>query len=131
MEITSKGRYAVRVMIELAQNENFISISEISKHQGISVKYLEKIISQLHKANLVTSTKGLNGGYKLNKKPSQISIKEILDATDNKIEVAPCLENKDCPRIQNCTTVDVWQNLNNLIIDYLQKTTLDTLINTK
>ena len=129
MKITTKGKHAVRVMIDLARNESgYASISEIAQRQDISVKYLEQIISLLVKANLVESMRGATGGYKLTKKTSDYSIKEILDATGDNPKLVSCLEGVPCPRERKCESVVIWQELTSIINDYLEKVSLQDLI---
>lgn len=131
MKISTKGRYAVRAMYEIAiSQKEFISIAEISQNQSISIKYLEQIISLLSKNNLVTSQKGAQGGYKLTKAPNQISIYEILHATNDTPHFAPCLEDKtSCPRASSCPTINCWDSLTTLIVNFLKSITLQDLIN--
>lgn len=128
MDLTKKGRTAVRVMADIARNDtDFVSISEISSRQGVSQKYLEKIIAMLVKANLLESMRGKTGGYKLIKKPEEYTIREILDATGDRVEIAACVD-KSCPRIKACDTAMVWNTLNELINDYLNSITLKNLL---
>ncbi len=129
MEITSKGRNAVRIMADIAKNHpDYVSISDISKRQAITIKYLEKIMSMLLKANLVESMRGINGGYKLIKPASDYTIKEILDATGDTIKLSSCLHENNCPRKGNCETVGVWNTLGCLINKYLASITLKDLL---
>lgn len=129
MEITSKGRYAVRVMADIARNENnYVSITDISKRQNITPKYLEKIIAMLVKANLVESMRGANGGYKLNKKPIDYTIKEILNATGDSTQIATCQKGVNCPMADCCDSQGVWNTLSTIIDDYLESITLQDLI---
>ena len=129
MEITSKGRYAVRVMADIAKTEGeFVSLSDIAKRQTISIKYLEKIVAMLSKAKLVESLRGANGGYRLARQAKNITIKEILDATGEEIKLTSCASGKDCPKAQECDTMGIWLSLNNLISDFLSSVTLKDLI---
>lgn len=129
MEITTKGRYAVRTMVDIAKNNgDFVSIAEISKRQDISEKYLEKIISMLVKAGLLDSMRGKTGGYKLNRAPKNYSLHEILNATGDQTEIVYCLHSDVCPRADKCDTQGVWGALDNLINDFLKKTTLQDLL---
>ena len=130
MKISTKGRYAVRAMYEIAISKNYIvSIAEISQNQNISTKYLEQIIALLSKNNLVIGIKGAMGGYKLSKSPTQISIYEILNATNDTPHFAPCLEdNGFCPRSNNCPTINCWDSLTSLIVNFLKSTTLQDII---
>lgn len=130
MEITTKGRYAVRIMVEIAKhNGEVVSVQEIAESQDISVKYLEKIINILTKKSLLESQRGKDGGYRLTKNPNEYSIQEILKATGDQAEIVACLHGKDCPRSCNCETQDVWGNLDNIINQYLESVTLKNLLN--
>lgn len=128
MEITTKGRYAVRVMAELARKNDYMSISEIANNQKISQKYLEKIISPLSKTGLVESKRGIEGGYKLTREPQNYNIKEILDAMGESTKVASCGGEEKCPMADKCDTMGIWHTLNHLISDYLENITLKDLI---
>lgn len=128
MEITTKGRYAVRIMADIARNEGFVSTSEIADRQKISIKYLEKIMGMLSKAKLVKSMRGTNGGYQLARGKEEISVKDILNATDDNITISTCLENETCPIADKCDTIGVWNTLNKLINNYLENVTLKDLV---
>ena len=129
MEITTKGRYAVRIMVDIARHEDeYVSISDIAGRQKISQKYLEKIMSSLVKSNLVISMRGANGGYKLAKPAKECNVKEILDATGESTKVAVCQAEDKCPMVEKCDTMGVWHALNHLISDYLKSVTLKDLI---
>ena len=128
MEITSKGRYAVKVMADIARaKKEYVSLAEISERNELSQKYLEKIISILLKANLVVSARGKDGGYKLARPCEQITIKQILDATGDGAKIVDCLE-CGCAHSGSCDTVSVWGTLKKLIDDYLASVTLSMLL---
>lgn len=128
MEISSKGRHAVRIMTDIARQEgNIVSIATIAARQGITAKYLEKIVSLLVKNNLLTSSRGKNGGYLLTKKADEYSIKEILDATGDTTKIAKC-NHDNCPRINKCDSMGVWFALTELINNYLESVSLQDLI---
>ena len=131
MKITSKGRYAVRIMAELAKNKNdYLSVFDIAQRQNITPKYLEKIISMLVKAKLIKSARGVTGGYKLIKEPKEYSVAEILKVTGDLPTLAPCLINENsCPHYDNCDSIGCWEKLNKMIYDYLKSITLDDLLN--
>lgn len=133
MKISSKGRYAVRVMAELGKNpESSMSVTELSQKQGITIKYLEKIISLLSKAKLIEGFRGSQGGYRLLRTPEKYSIAEILKATNDLPELAPCMSsNEKCPRLNMCDSIGCWEKLNSLITDYLNKVSLKDLIDKK
>ncbi len=130
MKISSKGRYAVRIMAELSKHDNkIVSVAELSQKQGITEKYLEKIISQLVKNNLVESVRGTNGGYKLKKDAKKYTVAEILQATGDLGPIAPCLaKGVTCPRKNQCDSVECWENLTTLINNYLSNVSLYDLI---
>jgi len=128
MKISAKGRYAVRVMVDIANfGTEYVSISEIAQRQNISNKYLEKVIACLLKAKLLISMRGQNGGYKLSKLPKEYSIAEILNVTKDTPNLATCFEN-DCPMKDKCSTVGCWSALTDIINDYLTKVTLQDLL---
>ena len=127
MEITSRGRYAMLIMEDIALKEGFVSISEISTKHGISTKYLEKIMTMLVKANLVKSARGSLGGYALSKPANQITIKEILDATGDGAKIVDCIS-AGCSNKENCHTYAIWNTLKELIENYLSGISLLDLI---
>ncbi|MBQ7579162.1 MAG: Rrf2 family transcriptional regulator [Clostridia bacterium] len=133
MKISSKGRYAVRVLCEIVQSDQpFISATEIAEKQNISIKYLERILNILLKANLIESQMGATGGYKLSKSPAHYSIAEILTATGDIIELAPCqVSGYKCQQIDKCPTCDYWQNLANIIYKELNKVSLNDILHKK
>ena len=132
MKISTKGRYALRIMIDLAQfkNNEYISLKEISKRQEISLKYLESIISMLCRAGFVLSLRGKCGGYKLARKPSEYTIGSILKLTEGSLAPVACLEGdtNQCSRAINCITLPMWQKLDKIIDDYLESVTIEDLL---
>ena len=133
MMISSKGRYALRVMTDLAEHidEGFISLADISARQEISLKYLESITAMLNKAGFLNSLRGKSGGYKLNKKPEEYTLREILDVSEGGLIPVNCAcltGDEKCRRSALCPTMPVWQKLDNLISDYLESVTLKDLI---
>lgn len=129
MHLTTKGRYAVRVMADIARkNGELTSLADISARQDVSVKYLEKIISMLAQAGLVEGVRGVNGGYRLSRSASEITIKQILDATGDNTCLASCLGGENCPRSAICDTREVWDYLTNLINGFLQDVTLQNVL---
>lgn len=132
MMVSTKGRYALRVMIDLAQHggEQCISLRDIAGRQQISVKYLEAVMAILNRAGLVVSHMGKNGGYKLARRPDQYKVGEILRITEGVIAPVSCLECEDnkCERAQSCTTLPMWRELKHIISDYLDNITLEDLI---
>ncbi len=133
MIISSKGRYALRVMTDLAEHsgEGFISLADISARQEISLKYLESITAMLNKSGLVNSLRGKSGGYKLCKKPEEYTLREILEVTEGGLVPVNCsclTGAEECRRSALCPTMPVWQKLDKLICDYLESVTLKDLI---
>jgi len=131
MKFSTKGRYALRLMIDLAQNggDDFISLKDVSKRQGISVKYLEQIIASLCKAGFVKSIRGVGGGYKLSKSPSEYTVGSILRVTEGCLAPVACLEDEEnhCPRSESCPTLPFWQGLYKTILEYADSFTLADL----
>lgn len=133
MKISSKGRYAVRVLVDIATSDKqYVSLSEIADRQGISVKYLERIMSMLTKSKLLDSQMGSLGGYKLSKDAGNIKISDILSVTGDLPELAPCQKaSTPCPNKTECTTIGCWENLTKIIHDYLSNVSLLDIINKK
>ena len=133
MLISTKGRYALRVMIDLAEHrsEEFISLREIAERQEISEKYLESIIRMLVKAKVVESLRGKGGGYRLKKAPEDYTADSILSLTEESLAPVSCLEeNADtCPRAARCKTLSLWQGLDQAIHAYLKGVTIADLTN--
>lgn len=129
MKISTRGRYALRVMIDLAINgkENYISLKDIANRQEISMKYLEQIVSILNKAGLVDTLRGNNGGYKLNRKPSEYRVGDILRVAEGDLTPVYCVH-EDCSRKKNCKTYSFWKGLDQVISDYVDSKTLEDLI---
>ncbi len=130
MKISSKGRYAVEIMVDIAKNnKDFASVNEIASRQNISIKYLEQIVSKLVKAKLLVSSRGANGGYRLAKSPNDYNIAEILTVTGDMPKLAPCLSSQSsCPKKDECEAIGCWETLNALIYTYLKNITLQNLI---
>ena len=132
MKISTKGRYALRLMIDLAmrENEGYISIKSISQRQGISEKYLEQIIKLLSKNGLVESTRGAQGGYKLTKKPSQYTVGEILRVCEGSLAPVSCLDEENhCEHCDECVTFEIWQNVLDAINEVVDGITREYLVN--
>lgn len=131
MKISTKGRYALRVMIDLAlnSNENFIALKEIAKRQDITVKYLEQIVALLNKAGFLETARGNAGGYKLAKEPKDYIVGDILRATEGELAPIICLtEDGVCQRKQICKTYSFWKGLDDVINDYIDSKTLEDLL---
>ena len=133
MKISTRGRYALRFMIDLAMHsENqYIALKDISARQEISVKYLEQIASLLSKHGLLMSIRGQQGGYKLSRSPAKYSVGEILRLTEGPLAPVACLENPDmpCERLAVCKTLPFWRGLYKVIEEYVDNYTLEDLIN--
>lgn len=130
MLISTKGRYALRVMLELADNDdgNYISLKKISEDQDISLKYLEIIVSILNKGKMLESYRGKNGGYRLNRLPENYTVGEILRLTEDGIKPVECSYtdscNKACEREKNCRTKILWNGLDRMVNDYFDQVSL-------
>ena len=129
MKISTKGRYALVVMIELAGNSNneYIPLKYIAERQQISVKYLEKIVAMLNKAGFVQSNRGNNGGYKLVKEPKEYKVGDILRAAEGDLAPTGCVT-ENCVRKDKCKTFEFWQGLDKAIESYVDSTTLQDLL---
>lgn len=131
MKISTRGRYALRFMIDLAQHKQdaFTPLKDISDRQSISIKYLEQITSLLSKYGLLQSVRGPQGGYKLARDSSQYTVGEILRITEGDLAPVACLEPNaaKCERSQICPTLKLWQGLDKTVNDYLDGITLDQL----
>ena len=134
MMISTKGRYALRVMAALATDSSgaMVPLKDIAHRQEISEKYLEAIIKELVRANLVIGVRGKGGGYRLAKRPEEYTVKEILEAAEGSLAPVACMEiegdRKPCPRAGKCITLPIWQGLDRLIQDYFSGITLAQLI---
>lgn len=130
MMISTKGRYALRVMIDLAacRTEGYLSLNEIAKRQEISEKYLELILRVLVKNNLLAGQRGKGGGYRLTKSPEEYTVGSILRLTEGSLAPVTCLEgSRSCPRMAECHTLPMWQKLDTLINDFFDGITLAEL----
>ncbi|MBQ8163327.1 MAG: RrF2 family transcriptional regulator [Clostridia bacterium] len=132
MIISTRGRYALRVMIDLAENGNgeYIAMKKIAERQGISLKYLERILPVLTQNNIVEGIQGKGGGYRLTRKPEEYRIGEILRLTEGDLAPVACLEHgaKPCEKSAECRTLPMWSKLHNMINDYLDSVLLSDLM---
>lgn len=135
MRLTTRGRYAVTALLDLAIQEKryngAVSLSDIAKRQSISVSYLEQLFSKLRKAGLVISTRGAAGGYRLAKPLKDIDIMSIISAVDESINAMQCDGRGDCHDGAMCLTHDLWRDLSSHIEDYLKNVSLAQLLNSK
>ncbi len=130
MKITTKGRYGLRAMIELAENQGSqaVSLKEISQRQNISEQYLEQLFVSLRKNGLVRSVRGAYGGYLLNRSPQEIPVGDILKALENSVAPVECLtEESECKMEAECSAHGFWKKLNESLNDVLYNTTLEDL----
>lgn len=132
MKISTKGRYAVRVMLDLAANNTgeYIKVKEIAARQDISEKYLEQIISILNKAGFVKSVRGAQGGYRIAKDPSNYTVGMILRLTEGSLNPVACLDDEvnECERCDTCETLEVWKQLAKAINDVVDNVTVEDLL---
>ena len=131
MKISTKGRYALRMMVDLAQNKTkgFIPLKEISERQGISKKYLEQIISMLNKAGLVKSIRGAQGGYVLTMKPEEYTVGMIFRVTEGNLAPVKCVSgDESCDRKANCIPALLYEKINDAVKDVVDTTTLKDLL---
>ena len=132
MNITTKGRYALRVMIDLAENSDgsYLAMKEVAQRQGISLKYLERILPLLVDGGLVEGLRGKGGGYRLTRDPGEYPIGEILRQTEGDLAPVACLEKgaRPCERAANCQTLPLWKELDALVNGFLDSKTLADLI---
>ncbi len=131
MKISSKGRYALRMMIDIAQHSNgeWVSIKDISERQGISLKYLEQIVTPLTKSGLLVSSRGPQGGYMLSRPAEKYTTGQILRIIEGPLAPVACLENTPnlCERRGFCPTIDFWEGLYTVINNYVDSVTLSEL----
>ena len=132
MLVSTKGRYALRIMTELAKHDrdHYVPLPLIASNQEISEKYLESIISILVKEKMVEGMRGKGGGYRLCRDVKDYSVGEILRLTEGSLAPVGCLVtgSEACPRAEHCTTLPVWIKLDNLINDYLDSVSLDSIL---
>ena len=135
MKISTKGRYAIRLMLDLAEHSNNgnVSLKDISDRQNISLKYLEQIVNMLSRAGLVRSQRGSNGGYRLERPADKISTGDILRITEGNIAPVACLEDEEntCPRAAQCLTLPLWQGLYRVMNEYLDSVKISDLMANK
>ena len=132
MKISTKGRYALRLIIDLAlhNEEGYVTLKDIAERQNISKKYLEQIVPMLNKSGILKTNRGYQGGYKLTKTPDKYTVGEILKVTEGNLAPVSCLENEvnECPRATECMTLFVWQGLKDVVENYLDSITLQDIV---
>lgn len=133
MKISTKGRYALRLLIDLSlnQGDGFVALKDVAQRQNISKKYLEQIVPSLTAGGVLKTSRGFQGGYRLQKASKDITVSEILKLTEGGLSPVACLkgETNECPRCDECLTLPVWRGLDNAINDYLSGVTLEDIIN--
>ena len=135
MKISTKGRYALRMMIDLAEHQDngYVSLKDVAERQNISKKYLEQIIPIFNKAEALKTNRGSRGGYMLAKKPEEYTVREILQLAEGSLAPVACMD-KDpsgCERSADCPTLPIWQGLGKVINDYLDSFTLQDILDQK
>lgn len=133
MKISTRGRYSLRMMIDLAQHydeEQFITLKDISRRQNISKKYLEQIVPSLNKKQLLHANKGHLGGYQLSRTPAQITAREILESAEGNLNPVSCMDHSpnSCENSKECLTFPIYRGLYQVVIQYLDSITLDDII---
>ena len=132
MKISTKGRYALRMIIDLSMNQEngYVSLKDIAERQNISKKYLEQIVPMLNKGGILKTNRGNHGGYMLNRQPSELTVSDVLTATEGNLAPVSCLEYEvnDCPRKENCNTLYIWEGLYKVINEYLSGITIQDII---
>lgn len=132
MKVSTKGRYALRMLLDLAEHSSsgFIALKDIAQRQGISKKYLEQIVPILNKTNILKTNRGFQGGYMLAKAPDKYTVGEILRLTEGSLSPVACLDQDpiQCERSRECPTLPIWKGLNKVINDYLDSITLQDVL---
>ena len=132
VKISTKGRYALRLIIDLAlhNEEGYVTLKDIAERQNISKKYLEQIVPMVNKSGILKTNRGYQGGYKLTRTPDKYTVGEILKVTEGNLAPVSCLENEvnECPRATECMTLFVWQGLHKITTEYLDGITVQDII---
>lgn len=132
MKISTKGRYALRMMLDLAEHQGngYIALKDIAERQNVSKKYLEQIVPILNKADILNTNRGYQGGYRLARTPDKYTVGDILRITEGSISPVACLDKNpvECERAAECATLPVWQGLYKVIADYLDGITLQDIL---
>lgn len=132
MKISTKGRYSLRMLLDLAEhaNDGFIALKDIAQRQGISKKYLEQIVPILNKTDILKTNRGFQGGYMLANTPDKYTVGMILRLTEGSLAPVACLDQSliQCERSGECATLPIWQGLNKVISDYLDNITLQDIL---
>ncbi len=132
MKISTKGRYALRMLLDLAEHKNdgFIALKDIANRQGISKKYLEQIVPLLNRSDILKTNRGFQGGYMLAQSPDKYTVGDILRITEGSLAPIACLDSEpnQCERSEQCKTLVVWKGLNRVITEYLDGITIQDIL---
>ncbi len=132
MKVSTKGRYALRMLVDLAEHkeDGFIPLKEIAGRQNISKQYLEQIVSLLNTSDILKTNRGKQGGYMLAKPPAQITVGQILRITEGSLAPTACLEDRinQCERAATCKTLSVWNGLYKVVTRYLDSVTIENIL---
>ncbi|MBQ7202416.1 MAG: Rrf2 family transcriptional regulator [Eubacterium sp.] len=132
MKISTKGRYAVRMLVDLAEHQQngYVALKDIAARQEISKKYLEQIVAILNRPGFLQTNRGQNGGYRLAKPADRYTVGDILRITEGGIAPVACLEDEvnHCEKAKNCATLPVWAELNRIISEYLDSVTIQDIL---
>lgn len=136
MRISTKGRYALRMLVDLAEHKNdgFIALKDIAKRQEVSKKYLEQIVTVLNKSHILQTNRGFQGGYKLAVAPDKCTVGEIIRITEGTLSPIACIDDDNevnCDRSGDCATLFVWQGLKDVVSNYLDGITLQDIVDKK
>lgn len=137
MKVSTKGRYALRMMVDLAEHskeQEYISLRDVALRQGVSMKYLEQIVSTLVKAGFLKSVRGPAGGYRLARPADEITAGDVLRVTEGELHLVSCQQDcpSQCPRTESCATLPMWEGLREVMLEYVDGITLaDMLVQTK
>lgn len=128
MIVSTRGRYALRIMAELAKNEDFCSLKKVAEGEGIPHKYAESIMTALVKAGFAEGSRGKNGGYRLSRPPERYTLAEILKETETSLSASSCLNDGGCSRAADCPTFPIWKALDETVYNFLSQYTLLDLL---
>lgn len=132
MKISTKGRYALRFMLDLAENQKdgYVALKDVAQRQNISKKYLEQIVPLLNRSGVLRTSRGFQGGYMLAKSPEKYTVGDVLRITEGSLAPVACLETEEnlCEKSDSCMTLAVWTGLYKVIIDYLDNITLQDIL---
>ena len=130
MKISTKGRYALRMLLDLSEHrEGFVSLKDLAARQEISKKYLEQIVPLLSRAGMLEANRGFQGGYRLARRPEEYTVLEILELTEGGLFLVPCTKQEECcARSADCAALPLWKGLDSVMRSYLKGVTLADLV---